>query len=545
MTPLPLDGVINLPAQAPDLGGLIGHRIAIGSMFEIHILISGLVSGFTMLGPIAEWLGYMRRRPGYDRLAHGTGRFLVFYFGFGAATAILLIAVLLVGLWGHFWAVLNRVLFWPFYVEAWTFLLMVITVYLWYYTWDLFRGPFKWLHMAIGGILAIASALQVAMIDIVASYMLTPVPPGNPVSVFLNPTSYPLEIHRTIANLAYAGYALAGFAAIRYLRTRDLDERAFWDWAGSFGVIWGIAMTLLQPVVGYDYAKEIQLHAYGSWYRMMQGDLSPAFLAQIFLLGLLLLFPTWYFWRRLRSGGGRGAALMLGLVWLLGATTVFAALPYHLAPTYDQVLAVGLNRPFWQGGLINPFAAMIPYKVIALIAYTVLAIAAVFFYLRGMGPLPWGRAGRADQRLLMCTAVFTMAMIVLMGFIRENGRYPDLIAGQIQQQGQLPVSQAEASPAPASRQVAGAAVTVQLRDSPETVGAFDPPTVTVRPGQKVAWVNGTGDYHTVTFTATDVPSSRGFGPGQAFEVTFPHAGTYRYVCQYHPGMDGVVVVSGG
>ena len=87
MTPLPLDGVINLPSQAPDLGGLIGHRIAIGSMFEIHILISGLVSGFTMLGPIAEWLGYMRRRPGYDRLAHGTGRFLVFYLLCGVAAA--------------------------------------------------------------------------------------------------------------------------------------------------------------------------------------------------------------------------------------------------------------------------------------------------------------------------------------------------------------------------------------------------------------------------------------------------------------------------
>ena len=43
----------------------------------------------------------------------------------------------------------------------------------------------------------------------------------------------------------------------------------------------------------------------------------------------------------------------------------------------------------------------------------------------------WGNAGRGEQRLLIVSTVLTVAMIVTMGFIRENGRSPDLIAGHM------------------------------------------------------------------------------------------------------------------
>ncbi|MGH7903090.1 MAG: cytochrome ubiquinol oxidase subunit I [Candidatus Dormibacteraceae bacterium] len=437
---------IRLPARSPDFGGLLGHRIAIGSMFEAHILVSGLVSGATQLGPAIEWLGYMRRRPGYDRLAHGMARFLIYYFSIGAALAIFLITVTLTVLWGHAWSVINRVAFWPFFIEAWTFFLMVILTYLWYYSWDSLR-KYKWLHMSIGGLLAIASFVQVLMIDVVASYMLTPTPPRNPIAVFLNPTEYPLQIHRTIANLAYIGFGIGAFSAIRYLRARTAADRAFYDWAGSFGLLWGIVMTLLQPVVGYSYAKEIQLHAYGAWYKMMQGTLSPEFLTQIFILGLMFLVAVWYFARRLRSSGAPGALTLKALTVLLVVTTVFAVLPYQLTLTYDQAQAQGLAKPFWQGGVIDPFAAMIPYKIAALTAFTVFAIAGVFWYLRGLPKVVWGSSRRGEQGLLVASAVLAMAMIVLMGFIRENSRYPDVVAGHISLHQQQTLNQPNVQPA--------------------------------------------------------------------------------------------------
>ncbi len=437
---------IPLPSQAPQGDNLTIARIVIGTLFSIHILLAGLVSGAGQLGPAVEWLGWMRGRPRYDRLAHGLGRFMTYYFSVSSTIAILLITVLLVGLWGHFWTTLVRIAWWPFFVEAWTFVLQVSLGYLWYYTWDPLRG-FKGLHMAIGGLLAIASFLQVYMIDVVASYMLTPVDPSNPIRLALNPTSYPLTVHRTVGNIAYIGFVVAGYAAFKYLRARTPEDRSYYDWAGSFGLLWGVGMTLLQPIIGYSYAKEIQLHTYGSWYKMMFGSLSPWFLWQIFLLGLMFLTATFYFARRLRVDQARGAGLLRLMAVGLTLVTLFAALPYHLAPTFDQVVAAGLNKPFWQGGLINPLGAMIPWKVLALMAYTLIAIAAVVWYLRGLPGVVWGQAGRPEQRLLMVLAVMTMAMIVTMGFIRENSRVPDLIAGHIQLQGQQDISPPQPTPA--------------------------------------------------------------------------------------------------
>ncbi len=426
---------VALPSQAPQGGNLIAARAAIGIGFSIHILLAGLVSGAGELGPAIEFLGYARQRRRYDRLARGIARFMTYYFSVSATVAILVMTVLLVGFWGHFWSVMVRIAWWPLVIEALAFIMQVSLAYLWYYTWDPLRN-FKALHMAMGGLLAIASFIQVYMIDIVASYMLTPTPPNNPIRLALNPTSYPLTVHRTVGNLAYMGFAVGGFCAIKFLRARTVEDRAFYDWAGSFGLLWGVGMTLFQPIVGYSYAKEIQLHTYASWYKMMRGSLSTVFVWQITLLGLMFLVAVFYFTRRLRTDGAPGHGLLRLMSGGLVLATLLATLPHHLAWTLDDVAAAGLDRPFWQGGLINPLGAMIPWKVLALMAYTLLAIAAVTWYVRGLSGVRWGNAGRGEQRLLIVSTILTMAMIVTMGFIRENGRAPDLIAGhmQIQQQ---------------------------------------------------------------------------------------------------------------
>lgn len=439
---------LQLPEHAPGFGGAAGFRVTIGVIMETHILISGLVSGATQLGPLTEWLGYMRQRPRYDRLAHGMAKFTIYYFAIGTATVILFVVVAVVALWGHFYTTLVRITWWPFFIEAWSFVLMVVLAYLWYYTWDRMQR-FKPLHMALGGMLALASIVQVSMIDIVASYMMSPTnPSGDPIRIALNPTSYPLDIHRLIANLAYIGFATGALSAFLYWRAKTIEDRAYYDWAGSFGMLWGLGMTALQPVVGYSYAKEIQLHTYAAWYRMMMGDLSTVFVWQIFLLGTMYVVGVWYFSRRLRTAEAPGFGLLKKATIALVFVTIFAALPYHLAFTQADVVAAGLNRPFWEGGLINPLGAMIPNKVLALMALDLLAVAGLIWYLRGLPAVRWGTAARGEQRLLMVSGVLVMMMIATMGFIRENGRYPDLISGQMTVEGQQTVQQAQPTPEP-------------------------------------------------------------------------------------------------
>jgi cytochrome bd ubiquinol oxidase subunit I len=419
-------------SQAPDTG--VGTSLVlsavIGTVMTAHILTSGLISAAGQLGPIVELVGYVRRRPEYDRLARGMARYLVFYFAISSALAFLAVTVLLTGLAGAFWTAIVRVAWWPLVVELFAFLFEVVFAYLWYYSWDALRER-RGLHLSLGGLLLLADVLQVLMINLVASYMLTPAPAGDLFQVVLNPTFYDLQVHRLVANLAYVGYLVAAVGGVMYLRRRDPLDRAFWDWAGSFGMVVGTAMTLIQPLIGYSYAKEIQLHSYDAWYRMMLGPLSTVFLWQITLLGMMFLVAVLYFARRLRSESIPGGGWLLLISALLLVTTILAAQPYQLAFTYQDVLAAGRNRPFWNGGLINPLGAMVPWKILALGGYTTFTAAALVWYLRGVRLVTWGNARPGEQRLLVISLAMTVAMIITMGFIRENGRAPDLIYGQM------------------------------------------------------------------------------------------------------------------
>src|SRR5260370_11057876 len=147
---------------------------------------------------------------------------------------------------------------------------------------------------------------------------------------------------------------------------------------------------------------------------MMFGSLSPVFLWQITMLGIMFMTGTFYFARRLRTDEARGSGILKLLSVAMLLTTLLAAQPYALGFSYESVAAAGLNRLFWEGGLINPLGSMIPWKVLALMFYTLIAIAAGGWYLRGLPGVVWGHARRAAQRILMLMTIFTMLMVVTM-----------------------------------------------------------------------------------------------------------------------------------
>lgn len=77
---------------------------------------------------------------------------------------------------------------------------------------------------------------------------------------------------------------------------------------------------------------------------------------------------------------------------------------------------------------------------------------------------------------------------------------------------------------------------------------FDPPTVTIKAGDTVQWVNNKLSPHNVVFEGSDSTklSHKGlvFSPGESFESTFTEAGEYAYYCEPHrgAGMVGKVIV---
>lgn len=81
-----------------------------------------------------------------------------------------------------------------------------------------------------------------------------------------------------------------------------------------------------------------------------------------------------------------------------------------------------------------------------------------------------------------------------------------------------------------------AAVSVTIADF-----AFAPAEVSVAAGETVAWVNEDWAPHTATAADGGFDSGR-LDQGATFSQTFTEAGTHAYMCAFHPGMTGTIVV---
>lgn len=85
--------------------------------------------------------------------------------------------------------------------------------------------------------------------------------------------------------------------------------------------------------------------------------------------------------------------------------------------------------------------------------------------------------------------------------------------------------------------------TVQVVSDPNTVGAYQPKTLTLKKGDTVEWDwTDQGVSHTVT--AEDSSFDSGLcAAGTKFFVTFNNAGTFNYHCTIHAQMVATITVS--
>jgi len=72
--------------------------------------------------------------------------------------------------------------------------------------------------------------------------------------------------------------------------------------------------------------------------------------------------------------------------------------------------------------------------------------------------------------------------------------------------------------------------------------SYDPAEITVPVGSTVAWTNDDVVPHTATARDREVLQSGTIAAGETYEQTFDTAGTYDYFCEFHPNMEGTVVV---
>jgi len=453
-------------AQTAVGGTLLSNGLLVAIVALVHIQIATYITGSCTIAWVSEAISIARGGDErHDRLATSIVRSWAYIFAFGSAIGIFFVMLVLLGFWGKFFVALQQITFGAFFFESIAFLVEVALIYTLYANWERLRR-YRRARLGMLILLNIDLFWQMFFIDVVASFMLTPNGgDANLLDQFLNPSNIPLTIHRTIGNVAWAGAVLAFAGAFQYLRaSRGLEpaaaparagapvrsvgamdadeapaeppevrETRHWDWVGQWGAIWVVGLTTLQPWVGYSYAKEVQLHAYPAWYDMMFGDLSNVFLFQLTLLGTIFTVGTAYFWRRMKASGATHHRRQGVIAILLAVVTLFAAQPAWFAWTYADVVAQGLARPWWQGGLLNPIGNFIPYKVGALFALVFLGLASVTSYMRAYSrdEMKPGRVGRRNQGLLLALGVVVSTMMIVMGVIREHSRQPFLISGEL------------------------------------------------------------------------------------------------------------------
>jgi plastocyanin len=101
-----------------------------------------------------------------------------------------------------------------------------------------------------------------------------------------------------------------------------------------------------------------------------------------------------------------------------------------------------------------------------------------------------------------------------------------------------PTAAATATAMTTSKPSAPAAVEVKNFD-------YAPATLKVKAGTRVTWRNDDATNHTVTFSGGGAPRDIDNLAERARATrTFTRAGTFAYVCGFHPNMHGRVVVSG-
>jgi len=74
--------------------------------------------------------------------------------------------------------------------------------------------------------------------------------------------------------------------------------------------------------------------------------------------------------------------------------------------------------------------------------------------------------------------------------------------------------------------------------------SFGPKEATVAVGDTLTWANLDSAVHTVTGKENELLLSDDLDQDATYEVTFEEAGTFEYVCKFHPNMQGTITVEG-
>lgn len=413
----------------------LGTRGLVGIVMLIHIFFATLFVGYAVGSPLLQLWSVRTGNSSYERLAHAIARFNVLTFSVGATWAVMFLVVLL-GFYPRVTTALFTHFFWFFPVIGMG--AMVLTIYFFYIHY--YRAQNRALPRNIAAGIAAAFFILVwqAILTGMDTFMVTgggaggqAVPSGGEVSSIgaaldsiLSPVWFTQTLHRTFGNLSWPAFAVAAWAAFKYAGAKSAEDKTFYDWAGSMGVIWGTVFLLLQPFVGFatvhlmsriDYAAEDLTvpGASGPYARLVGSGAESSFtsnllyinLAMVVLLFVLSSVAMYLGAGRHPDSARRRPIQFFGLVAALSGLGSLAANFDHGTPL------------FW-------------LRYIAILVMVLATLGALAAYVRGRRLFRYGSPGGYYRAVLLSLGVLAAVLTLSMGWMKSNSRAPYTIYGQ-------------------------------------------------------------------------------------------------------------------
>ena len=427
----------------------LGTRGLVGIVMLLHIFFATLFVGYAIGSPLLQLWSVRTGNPRFERLAHAVARFNVLTFSVGATWAVMFLVVL-VGFYPRVTTALFTHFFWFFPVIAMG--AMVTSLLLFYIHY--YRAKNRALPRNIAAGMAAGFFIWVWMVILTGmdTFMVSgggageAVPSGAVVSSIgaaldsiVSPMWFVQTIHRTFGNLSWPAYAVAAWAAFRYSRAKSAEDKAFYDWAGSMGVIWGTVFLLLQPVGGFatvyvmsrlDYsAGDLTVPGASGPYERLVGNGGETLTSNLLYINLLMVVVLFVLSNvamymgagRHPERAGRRPIQFFGLVAALAGL-------YSISPIAD-----------W------PFLYM---RYIMILIMVLATLGAIVAYIRGRRQFSYGSPNGWYRTVLLSLGVLAAVVTLSMGWMKSNSRAPYTIYGQpeYQVESETPVTPDELQP---------------------------------------------------------------------------------------------------
>ena len=474
-------------AQAPGSPSVefpyTGNRTAVWIVAQLHTLFGAFVLGAPIFIIISEWLGYRKQDLRYERMAKEVTKVTVILFNMTAVTGGLFIFVLLATYPQFTTWFINQ--FYLVFAVIYPFLFIsgTIVLYMYFYTWDAWKGEKKGRHIALGVLLNLICMITMFVINGPTSFMNTPVKAeGIPVQDVLaaaslwdkiaNQSWIPLNLHRIDGNVAFGGFVTGLIAAYMYMGAKTQEERAYYDWMGFVGSLIAVGATLFQPFTGLLLAYEMCDYDFSFCPYMMADQLSMFFEMQGAMVGLLFLAMNYYGWLSLKRIEGAEKVrvtilapivmvtlpfvmvAVMNVYWIPDPMSLAFIVPLILVPflfgrfipmtvSARTVIKIGflmiiVSDAIWltprgfvatganmAAGLELPsdwdILASMPAKVSAMFSLVFATVVNYFVYNRAIkqGTILWGKIDFASQFVLIFLAFISIWTMGLMGAVRS------------------------------------------------------------------------------------------------------------------------------